>query len=114
MVHMRPGTRIKFWSPLILPFCVFYAISMNSPLSRPCITAYTMLLGCSAIFGEGLLGGLHPDIVARASVGIPVMLVVMGWLYGSPKMRFYYSTLRGRPVPARDRFVVKRSLPLYT
>ena len=27
------------------------------------------------------------------------MAVVLGWLYGGPKMRFYYAVISGRPIP---------------
>ena len=156
MVHMRPGQRIKFWSPrfenrpdveppallkllgglsmfsvagtlvyavarqldaggpgevvgveaiyvavlhFVLPFGVFYAINMNSPLSRPIIALYALMLSAATIAGKGFLGNLPVDDSIRLYATVAVALLVFGWLFGSPKMRFYYLTISGKPLP---------------
>ena len=156
MVHMRPGQRIKFWSPrfenrpdveppallkllgglsmfsvagtlvyavarqldmagpgevvgveaiyvavlhFVLPFGVFYAINMNSPLSRPIIALYALILSAATIAGKGFLGNLPVDDSIRLYATVAVALLVFGWLFGSPKMRFYYLTISGKPLP---------------
>ncbi|RZV39047.1 MAG: hypothetical protein EX272_01105 [Chromatiales bacterium] len=156
MVHMRPGQRIKFWSPrfenrpdveppallkllgglsmfsvagtlvyavavsmgdsgtfeptgfdafyiavlhFILPFGVFYSINMNSPLSRPIIALYALVLSGATIAGKGFLGNLPVDDSLRLYATMAVALLVFGWLYGTPKMRFYYLTISGKTLP---------------
>ena len=83
----------------VLPFGVFYAINMNSPYSRPIIAVYTLILAGATIAGEGFLGNLLADDSLRLYATLAVALPVFGWLYGSPKMRFYYLTISGRPLP---------------
>ena len=83
----------------VLPFGVFYAINMNSPLSRLIIAVYTLVLSAATIAGKGFLGSLPVDDSLRLYATLAVALPVFGWLFASPKMRFYYATISGKPVP---------------
>lgn len=153
MNNMRPGQRIKFWSPrflnqpdvaapgtlrilagiamlsvagvpfyavvvalggrdmysaeaiyittvhFVLPFALFYSVNANSPLSRPIVAIYTLVLGGMTIAGEGFLGKLPVDEGLRTTVTIVIVVAVLVWLAHSPKMRAYYALLRGDDVP---------------
>ena len=83
----------------VLPFGVFYTINMNSPLSRWIIAIYTVVLCSATIAGKGVLGDLPLDDSLRLYASLAVAVPVLGWLFGSPKMRFYYATISGKPVP---------------
>lgn len=83
----------------ILPFGVFYSINMNSPLSRPIIALYALMLSGATIAGKGFLGNLPVDESLRLYTTVAVALLVFSWLYGTPKMRFYYLTISGKPLP---------------
>jgi len=83
----------------VMPFGVFYTINMNSPLSRLIIAVYTLVLSAATIAGKGFLGSLPVDDSLRLYATLAVALPVFGWLYGSPKMRFYYLTISGKPLP---------------
>ena len=83
----------------VLPFGVFYAINMNSPLSRLIIGVYVIVLCSATIAGKGFLGTLAVDDAVKLTASLAVAVLVLGWLYGSPKMRFYYLTISGKPLP---------------
>lgn len=83
----------------VFPVCVFYMISVNSPLSRFVIGFYIVILGLATIAGRGFLGDLPISETTRIVASIAVMASVLYWLFGSPKMRFYYATIANRPVP---------------
>jgi len=83
----------------VLPFGVFYSINMNSPLSRPIIAVYTLVLSAATIAGEGFLGNLLSDDSLRLYAALAVAVPVLAWLFASPKMRFYYATISGKPLP---------------
>jgi len=83
----------------VLPFGVFYTISANSPLSRLAIAAYALILSSATVAGKGYLGSLqfaesHKVIVIAAS-----LFALFAWLFGSPKMRFYYTSISNKPMP---------------
>jgi len=153
MNNMRPGQRIKFWSPkflsqpdvaapgvlriiagmamlsvagvpfyavilafnggeiysaeamyittvhFILPFALFYAVNANSPLSRPIIAVYIVVLGGMTVAGKGFLGKLPVDETLKDTAAILVVVAVLLWLMHSPKMRIYYALLWGREIP---------------
>lgn len=152
---MRPGTKVKFWSPkftnrpdidppgllklvsavsifsivaflvfavgkafvfggldanapevayvvmlhFILPFLAFYTVTNNSPLSRWVIALYSITLSGATIAGKGLLGDLSQHIDYRTEIAVGAMVIVMLWLFASPKMRFYYAAVSGKPPP---------------
>ena len=152
MPSLRPGTKIKFWSPrftnrpdveppgllkftgaisifsavgvlvyavamslamggpagidaiyvavlhFVLPICIFYTINVNSPLSRFAIGFYIVVLGVATISGRGFLGNLPIPEDSRVIASVAVMATIIGWLFASPKMRFYYATITGRPM----------------
>ena len=83
----------------VLPLCVFYTISVNSPLSRFAIGFYIVVLGFATIAGRGFLGSLPLPESTRIVITVAVMATILYWLFGSPKMRFYYATISSRPVP---------------
>lgn len=83
----------------VLPFGVFYAISANSPLSRLAIATYAVILCSATVSGKGYLGALKIDETIKIAVAGGVLLLVLAWLYGSPKMRFYYTAVSNNPMP---------------
>lgn len=83
----------------VLPFGVFYTINMNSPLSRPIIALYTIVLCGATVAGKGFLGSLPVDAAIRLYAPLAIAALVLGWLFASPKMRFYYATISGKPLP---------------
>lgn len=153
MPHMRPGQRIRFWSPrflnqpdvaapgllrllagigmfsvagvpmyavalavtgadidsaeaiyvavvhFVLPLGLFYAVNANSPLSRPILTVYFLVLAVATYLGKGFLGHLAADHVVTQAATIVILPVILLWLYATPKMRVYYALIRGRDVP---------------
>ena len=84
----------------VLPFGVFYAISANSPLSRLAIAAYAVILCSEAVVGKGFLGALQIDESRKIMFAAGILLSVFAWLYGSPKMRFYYTAIASKLMPA--------------
>ena len=157
MAHMRPGVKIKFWSPkftnrpdieppsllkfvsafsilsvigflvyavasvmaphgagrepdlinglyvaalhFILPIGVFYTVTVNSPLSRYVIGVHILTLTAATLAGKGFLGQLPITETTRIVASVAAFAVVMAWLFGSPKMRFYYAIISGKPIP---------------
>lgn len=83
----------------ILPFCVFYAVTTNSALSRVLITVYLLILYFTTIGGKGYLGELPIDTGVRLVVASSMLLILLAWLFGSPKMRLYYALITDKPVP---------------
>ena len=83
----------------VLPIGVFYTVFVNSPLSRWLIGLHVVTLGAATMMGEGFLGQLQIAENTRIVGSVVVMTVVLAWLFGSPKMRFYYALISGRPVP---------------
>ena len=83
----------------VLPFGVFYAISANSPLSRLAIATYAVILCTATVSGKGFLGGLQIEEAVKIAVAGGALFLVLAWLYGSPKMRFYYTSLSNNPMP---------------
>ena len=82
----------------ILPICVFYTINVNSPLSRFAIGFYAVTLGLATILGRGFLGNLQIPETTRIVASVAVLATIIYWLFGSPKMRFYYATIANRPI----------------
>lgn len=83
----------------VLPLTIAYTISTNSPLSKPLILAYILVLFAATMMGIGYLGELEFQGELKAVVATAIFLVVLLWLVGSPKMRLYYVLLSGKPVP---------------
>jgi len=83
----------------VLPFGVFYSINMNSPLSRLIIAVYTIVLSVATILGKGFLGTLPVEDSLKLYAPLGIAALVLGWLFTSPKMRFYYSSISGKPIP---------------
>lgn len=83
----------------ILPLLLFYLIISNSPLSRWVIAAYTAILSGATMLGKGVLGSMTRDAPYAEAVAIAITVVVLLWLFASPKMRYYYATISGRPIP---------------
>jgi len=83
----------------ILPFCVFYAVSTNSVLSRILIVVYLLILYFATIAGKGYLGELSIDSEAKLVVTTAALFLILAWLFRSPKMRLYYALIADKPVP---------------
>lgn len=82
-----------------LPLCVAYTVSSNHPSSRLLIALYVVILCGATVIGEGFLGNLGTDETLRSAASVASLLVVLWWLYGTPKMRYYYALVSDRPVP---------------
>jgi hypothetical protein len=83
----------------ILPLCAFYAISTNSPLSRIIVATYIVTLSSATIAGKGFLGELQIDETYKILVSAGILITVLSWLFGSPKMRFYFAAISNKPIP---------------
>ena len=84
----------------VMPIAVLYTVTTNSPASRILIFGYFVTLCISTIGGKGFLGGLPVDSTLRAVVSTMILLAIVLWLFLSPKMRFYYALISGKPVPS--------------
>lgn len=84
----------------IVPVTVFYSVTVNSPASRLLILGYTITLYLATISNKGFLGTLAISPPVRDIVATLVLIAVAGWLFLSPKLRFYYALLSGDDVPA--------------
>ena len=156
MPHMRPGTKVKFWSPrftnrpevvapgllrlvgatsifsvigfllfavgqafmytsmgatgleatyvtvlhFVLPLAAFYTIISNRPLSRMVIAVYVIAVCGATIAGKGFLGKLEFDPNVKTIAAIAIASAILGWLFGSPKMRYYYAAISDKPIPS--------------
>ena len=83
----------------VLPLCAFYAISTNSPLSRSVIVTYILVLCAATIAGKGFLGELQIDQTYKTLATVVTLVAILAWLFGSPKMRFYYAAISNKPIP---------------
>ena len=83
----------------ILPIGVFYTVMVNSPLSRWVISIHIVTLAAATIAGKGFLGQLPISETTRIVASAATMAIILGWLYGGPKMRFYYAVISGKPIP---------------
>jgi len=156
MTEMRPGTKIRFWTPgyrnrpdvqppgllrlvgglsflsvvgmlvyitalaltgttgsylgresaiyialvhFLLPLSIGYTVGVNSPASRILIVAYCGTLYAATLADKGYLGLLKIDAQIRFALATAALVLVLSWLYGSPKMRLYYLMLRNAPIP---------------
>lgn len=83
----------------VVPLIVFYTVSTNSPLSRPLILLYTLILCSATLAGKGFLGSLPIAALEKTITVFGVFLSVLYWLYGSARMRIYYALISNKPVP---------------
>jgi hypothetical protein len=83
----------------LLPICVAYTISTNSPYSRILILLYCAVLYAATLAGKGYLGALEIDASDKTIVASGILLIVILWLFASPKMRLYYVLISDRPIP---------------
>ena len=83
----------------VLPVGVFYTVNVNSSLSRPIISVYAVVLSTMTSTGHGVLGKIDADPPTRIAICAAVCIAVLSWLYGSPRMRFYYASLTGKGIP---------------
>jgi hypothetical protein len=82
-----------------LPFGLAYAVSTNHPVSRLLIALYAAILCGATVMGKGVLGTLNTDDTVRSLGSMVFLLVVLYWLYATPKMRYYYALISDQPVP---------------
>jgi hypothetical protein len=83
----------------ILPFCVLYAVTTNSPASRILIATYFVILYSATLAGKGYLGSLPFSIAVKGGAATVVLVSILLWLYRSPKMRCYYALISDKPIP---------------
>ncbi|MGB5164563.1 MAG: hypothetical protein WBN09_12730 [Woeseiaceae bacterium] len=83
----------------VLPVCILYTIHANSPISRIAIAAYAVTMGIATTLGKGLLGSLPIEEAPRVAASVTGLLIVLTWLFASPKMRYYYAVISNRPIP---------------
>ena len=83
----------------VLPVAVIYAVTTNSPASRLLILGYVLTLYAATLSGKGILGAIEVDTARRTLVATATLFAVLSWLYLSPKMRFYYALISGKPIP---------------
>lgn len=83
----------------LLPFTIALSISTNSPLSRPLIVLYFLVLCGATMLGKGFAGGVDIDGGLKATISVAVFLAVSAWLFLGPKVRAYYALLAGDDVP---------------
>lgn len=83
----------------VLPLAAFYSITTNSRLSRIVITIYALTLGAATISGRGILGELPIDPAYRIAITAGALLITFAWLFGSPRIRYYYAALSDKPIP---------------
>ncbi len=83
-----------------LPIAVLYTVTTNSPVSRFLILGYFVTVYFSTIAGKGFLGNFDVDPTVRFAALTAALIVVVLWLFRSPKMRFYFAVISGKPVPA--------------
>lgn len=83
----------------LLPIVITYTVTTNSPLSRIVILGYVLILYVSTLRGKGFLGGLEIAPSLMLVISTSVLIAIALWLFASPKMRFYYAVIAGRPVP---------------
>ena len=83
----------------VLPLGITYTISTNSPSSRFLVSVYFIVLYGATAMGKGFLGTLGNDPTMRLTAATAVFVILMAWLFRSPRMRIYYVLLVGRPVP---------------
>lgn len=83
----------------VLPLGVAITVSTNSPLSRLIILVYSLVLYFATLAGKGVLGELEIAYDVKIFVSTFVLVVVVSWLFFSPKMRLYYALVADRPIP---------------
>ncbi|MDJ0917835.1 MAG: hypothetical protein QNJ05_08730 [Woeseiaceae bacterium] len=83
----------------LLPIGISYSIFANSPLSRPLLAVYVLILGSATALGYGLLGSLTDVAAIRASVVLLAAGTTLFWLFRNSRMRVYFALIAGRPVP---------------
>ena len=83
----------------LLPTGIAYAIATNSPMSRPLILVYLLLLGGATAAGLGYLGSFPVPASIRIPISGAAFVLVTLWLYRSPGMRVFYAVLADKPVP---------------
>lgn len=97
---IEPGSAI-YISVLhfLLPFTIALSISTNSPLSRPLIVLYFLVLCGATILGKGYLGNVDIDSRLKTGFSVALFLAVSAWLFLGQKARAYYALLDGDAVP---------------
>lgn len=83
----------------MLPFGVAYTVTTNNRLSRYIIAVYCVILYSATMAGKGLLGSLSVEFSVKAVLSTFVLILMGVWLFGSPKMRYYYALISDRPIP---------------
>ncbi len=83
----------------LLPILIAHTISTNWPISRILISAYSFAVAYQAFFYvDGLRIGSEYKGLGTAGIFV-FLLGIMWWLYGSKKLRIYYSLIVGEGLP---------------
>jgi len=82
----------------VVPLAVTYTVTTNHPTSRLLILGYILALYVSVLQRKGFLGNLDGNPELKAIVSTAVFIVVVLWLFVSPRMRFYFAMISGKPI----------------
>ena len=96
-----PEALIVAVTHFLLPIAIAYSVFTNSHLSRPLILIYSVALALSLFFGFGYIVPVLNVGLLSGIVVFGALVLIVVWLFASPKMRIYYALLRGRPLPQR-------------
>ena len=83
----------------LLPLSITYTVTGNYPSSRFLLSVYFIVLYGATMMGKGFLATVGSNPTARAIVATGLFVVLIAWLFRSPRMRIYYVLLRDQPVP---------------
>ena len=84
----------------ILPLSIAYTVSGNYPSSRILIALYCVVLYGATLNGIGFLGEIQAEQSIKAMISTAALAIIATWLFRSPKMRFYYTVISGKPTPS--------------
>lgn len=82
----------------VVPLGVTYTVTTNNPMSRFLILGYFLALYVSIVQGKGFLGNLNWNAELKAIGSTVVLVIVILWLFISPRMRFYFAMISGKPI----------------
>jgi len=82
----------------VAPLGITYMVTTNNPASRFLILGYFLALYVSVVEGKGFLGNLNWNPELKAIVSTAIFVLVVLWLFVSPKMRFYFAMISGKPI----------------
>jgi len=84
----------------VLPVVVIYTVTTNSPASRFLILGYFVTVYTATPNGKGFLGAIDVHAELRTMIATVILIAIGSWLFLSPKMRFYFALIAGKPIPS--------------